>query len=229
MIYLLTGKLGTGVYDYEHAFQNAGIQNITAYVTDYDKPMPDIDGPKYAHVLPSGIPEIVQKRPDIQFHIVYINAETDDERRAYFNNHNPGANDFDTVEAGMVHRYEQFEQFTADMNNTPKNLRAIHTINTNYDETTIKEWAAYFVDFHTTLIRLMKLVELGIKYNLIRANEDGYIYVEYEYAGDDKPRIEFVNQERFADILAVDNAGLAMLVRDLLPKLTNEDLKDFCV
>lgn len=236
MIFLITGRIGTGALAYAEAMNAAGFTCVQDELAKLgDKPVVYDGAPRYAVADPNHINKILTDFPSELFHIIYIKIDEDDEEEAgrrarYVADSGKPADEAaktfieqDAQESPMFNELETGFDALADKF---KNFRAMHTITNNFDPTTVREWADYFYKYHTMYTRLINLVKLGVKYHVVNCNDNGDIRLVLRPKNSEEHTQEFVSKEIFADILLTDNTGLAMLTREVLESATADEIAE---
>lgn len=232
MIFLITGRIGTGTQHFTEKMQQVGYIDTLPELTKLDgQPIPKSDMPRYAAADPNLIMQILQHYPDEIFHVIYIKTDEDDDNTRkdwYISEHDDSDAEtvFDRRDAEESAMFDDFENTIKLQAVDIRSLHAAHTITNNFDDTTQQEWVDYFIKFHRMYTRIVGMVKLGMKTGAIRTTEDDKVVLFYRSENGQPPRKELMTPECFGDILLTDNEGLAMLTRGVLEDATIADLTD---
>lgn len=175
---------------------------------DYFARSHQIEESDYYIVDPNGVYELIENKPNTNFHIIYIHADLNERRdnaikRVDEKDKEKEATIFDARNADEDKQFSDFEKRISGLEELgeagfPKNIRAIHTITNDYTDDVFDDRAVFFLHTKNRINAMTKLVELAIENNLLVTNKEGHIRVKTDQEG---MKMNFLPIEFFADML----------------------------
>lgn len=223
MIFLIMGRIGSGVSEFLDKMHNAGFPCVNNDLAKLDgTTIPASKLPRYAAATPETMSRIIAAFPTELFHVIYVKADTD--RKAHYIANSTLTSDeataeFDKLETAECKMFDEFDTKYRSLNDEFENFRAIHTLTNDFGDNTLSEWVLYFAKYHTMYHRIINMAKLAIKHKILCTDTDNNVILTLKDLSE-KP----VSVEHFADILISDDAGLSMLTRFVLESATAEEI-----